>query len=209
MRQSYPSHVGERHGRLSLLHAASTGQRCVFWCLCDCGNVKAICAHDILRKRSPTSSCGCIMRRQPGGEDLRREKQTWWAMTRRCRPNACAQDRAVYFDRGITVCERWKSFANFVSDMGPRPAGTSIDRIDNDRGYEPGNCRWATPQDQTDNRRCTRTMDAFGERKSLSQWAKDARCVVRRTALVDRWKSGWVPERAITAPASRPNALPC
>lgn len=73
---------------------------------------------------------------------------TWASMKRRCRPDG------HYGRKGITVCERWsKSFANFLSDMGERPDGTTIDRIDNARGYEPGNCRWATHEQQVANKR--------------------------------------------------------
>jgi hypothetical protein len=73
-------------------------------------------------------------------------------MRARCE-NRRATKYPVYGARGISVCRRWQSFKNFLTDMGERPAGTSIDRIDNDKGYEPDNCRWATPKEQALNGR--------------------------------------------------------
>jgi hypothetical protein len=79
--------------------------------------------------------------------------RSWSAMWARCTDARNLRYRALYIDRGITVCERWRSFEVFLADMGERPEGTSLDRIDNDRGYEPANCRWATKSEQARNRR--------------------------------------------------------
>lgn len=77
---------------------------------------------------------------------------SWHAMMKRC-THVNSAIYARYGALGITVCDRWRTFAAFLEDMGVRPAGTSLDRIDNERGYEPGNCRWATPLEQAANRR--------------------------------------------------------
>ena len=112
-----------------------------------------------------TRSCGCLLveqRRQFGLMNVThgnaREKawsgayRSYVGMLQRV-TNPKTIGYKYYMGRGITVCKRWKQFANFLADMGPRPAGRSIDRIDNNRNYEPGNCRWATATQQSGNRR--------------------------------------------------------
>jgi pentatricopeptide repeat protein len=95
--------------------------------------------------------------------------QAWHDMKRRClNPNA--PDYQNYGGRGITVCERWKTFANFLADMGEPPAGMSLDRINNDGNYEPGNCRWATTLQQVRNSRASRLLTLNGETLPRSAW---------------------------------------
>src|ERR1019366_8859455 len=102
------------------------------------------------------------------------EFNIWSGMRRRCsKPN-----RHNYFNyggRGIKVCERWQqSFKNFLHDMGPRPSGKSLDRINNNLGYSPENCRWATPSQQINNRRNSILITHNGQTLPLSEWAKNA-----------------------------------
>lgn len=117
---------------------------------------------------------------------------------------------AKYGGRGIKVCDRWRhDFAAFVADVGERPEGVgeggralySIDRIDNDRGYEPGNVRWATSREQRERTTRSRLLTYKGELLPLTRWAE--RMGLRRTTLEQRLGNGWSVERALSAPVRR------
>lgn len=126
------------------------------------------------------------------------EYRTWRSMRDRCE-NPNNRGWSNYGGRGIQVCERWKSFENFLADLGKRPGPEySLDRLDNDAGYEPSNCAWRLFEEQSNNRRSTRLMEFQGETLSLAQWAR--RQGMSEGCLRNRLREGWTIEAALTTP---------
>lgn len=127
------------------------------------------------------------------------EYDAWCNMRSRCL-NPEHRDYAYYGGRGITVAESWDVFEQFVADVGKRPTKNhSIDRLDNTRGYEPGNVAWRTRQRQQNNRRNNRWLEAKGRRMTLGKWERLTGLPVR-----SRINRGWDPERAVTEPVATP-----
>jgi hypothetical protein len=130
------------------------------------------------------------------------EYRAWAEMKARCYRRTHAH-YACYGGRGIRVCDVWReSYEAFLGDVGRRPArGYSLDRLDNNGHYEPGNCRWATQIEQVRNRRCTVYLTAFGRTQCLTAWAAEVGLL--DTTLGMRLRAGWDVERALSLPARR------
>jgi hypothetical protein len=124
--------------------------------------------------------------------------RAWESMLGRCqRPTAGGYE--FYGGRGITVCERWQSFDAFLSDMGERPDGMTLDRIDPNGHYEHGNCRWASRATQDVNKRSTRRITRQGRTQSLMEWSVELG--LRYATVLDRLNSGWPVEMAFAEPS--------
>jgi hypothetical protein len=148
--------TGRTFGRLTVIALVRTATARHWSCLCSCGQSTTVRTDALVHGR--TKSCGCFYResRWTHGLTKSREYSTWAAMIQRC-TNPKDTNYPRYGARGISVCARWlESFESFLEDMGQRPPGKTIDRIDHNGNYEKANCRWATCAEQNQNRRNNR-----------------------------------------------------
>lgn len=202
--------TGRRFGRLLVLsHAVNDKQNKAQWnCRCDCGNEKVVRASTL--KRGHALSCGCFQREMlskrkwehghTANGTTSKTYKAWMLMKGRCfdRNNDSFKS---YGGRGITVCERWLTFENFLADMGIKPPGHTLERINNNRNYEPGNCRWATPREQANNRRNTVRLKFQNKTMTVSEWAQEVG--LNRDLIALRLYYGWTVSRALTQPVGR------
>lgn len=207
MRKQMDIPTGTRFGRLAVLTEMPVfvdpgGQRRrKFQCKCDCGNVAIV--HLASLRCGATKSCGCLRKERHAAaltkHDMghRPEYNIWCGMKNRC-SNPADPVFHRYGGRGINVCDRWReSFTAFFADMGSRPSPDhSIDRIDNDKGYSPGNCRWATRQEQNRNRRDNRLLTFDGQTLCLAEWAEETG--ICYNTLHGRLSRGYTVEQALT-----------
>lgn len=178
---------------------------CMWRCRCVCG--KEFDVHGYAMRRGTTKSCGCQRQefRAPHitthghsrGGKLTPEYRTWRAMKNRCY-NTKDISYKNYGGRGIKVCKRWlESFEDFLADMGPRPSSAhSIERRENNAGYEPWNCYWLPVSEQHSNKRSNVYLEYGGERLTLAQWSRRVGC--DHTSLRRRLSNGWSLEDALT-----------
>lgn len=175
--------TGQRFGRLVALAEAGKGKSGAYqWeCICDCGNKRI--AYTAILVHGSAKSCGCKVREDAKKRATKHgyaivgeygEYTSWKSMKARC----CNDKSPNYYNyggRGILVCERWlNSFENFLSDMGMKPSSShTLERDDFNGNYEPSNCRWATPKEQSRNKSNSRWIEHDGRRMILSDWAAE------------------------------------
>lgn len=209
--------TGCQFGRWTVFERANTAEkgRQKYRCRCNCGAERVLVANELLRGK--THSCGCLARELSAarathghtrGGNITPEYRAWARLIQRCSNPAlrCYQN---YGGRGINVCVRWQEpngqgFLNFLADMGERPSPEhSIDRIDNNGGYSPENCRWATRVEQQRNRRTTIRITFQGQSLTLKEWA--AKLGIKYTTLHARLITGWRIERMLTVAIRQAN----
>lgn len=204
--------TGKRFGRLLVIgvdhRRISSGRQVPYFkCQCDCGGVKVILGYSL--SCGKTNSCGCVMKEETikrstkhgyaNRNNLSPEYKSWAAAKGRCTSES-NNGFQNYGGRGIKMCQEWiDDFQAFLSDMGTRPPRTSLDRIDNNKGYSPDNCRWATRKEQNNNQRSNIILTHEGRSQGLSKWADELG--IPRKVIYDRlFRYQWSVQRALTNP---------
>lgn len=193
--------TGLTFGRLTVLRRIHfEGSKKTRWeCQCSCGVVVPILSDSLVKGH--TKSCGCLQRElvarrmSTHGLSKSRSYQVWIDMMKRCH-NPRSPKWKNYGGRGIKVCTRWRTFKTFLADMGERPEGLTLERKNNNKGYSPSNCKWATNSEQQNNRQNTRWITMDGITLSLAEWA--VRTGMSRPTIDWRLNAGWPIKEALT-----------
>lgn len=208
MRNKKEIEVGVVYGRLTVLkevdrplHVKPSSHRYVE-CVCTCGEYKKVQIGAL--RSGAVLSCGCYNREKGlkiyNGKSVTEYSGygSWKAVIYRCIQSNRSSDVKYYSGRGITVCQRWRDPVSFAQDMGEKPKGFSIERIDNDKGYYPENCRWASPLEQGRNKSNNRRLDTAEGEKTIGQIWQDAG--MRESTFYNRLAQGMTADEALSKP---------
>lgn len=199
--------TGRVCGKLTIVRRSKKSYATAWLCKCSCGKETTVVTASLIH--GYTKSCGCLQKArvretsithgQSHGSEGKptAEYQAWSCMRTRCN-NPNNRGYKDYGGRGISVCARWGKFEAFLSDMGPRPKGASLDRINNNGNYGPKNCRWATSIEQCNNKRNTNFLTARGVTFSCREWCR--RIGMNHNTLNTRLSRGWAIEKALYTP---------
>lgn len=194
--------TGRRFGRFVALESVGRKGRSVVWrCKCDCGNIKDVPAKQLVQ--NGTRSCGCITTERlrakltKHGESKSELGKSWYRMRSRCNNNP--------YYKNVSICPEWSdynTFASWARNNGYKP-GLSLDRIDNNRGYEPSNCRWVTWKEQQNNKGNTVYLTIGGCTRTLTEWSEISG--IKRDTIRRRMKKGWSEQYLLIPPDTNGN----
>lgn len=199
--------TGKKFNKLTVLKYVETRKKITYWlCQCECGNQKIINGTHL--RGGKIDSCGCTRventrqlgyKRRTHGMTNSKTFTSWRSMKERCYYKK-HKSYKEYGGAGITVCNRWlNSFENFLEDMGERPEGTTLDRINGAENYTPENCRWATHKEQQRNLKSNKIINFKNQQKCLKEWCEDLK--LNYDAVLNRIdKLKWDIEKALTVP---------
>jgi hypothetical protein len=197
--------TAQRFGRLVVLQQLASRKSRSWWrCKCDCGSELDVEGAKLYQGR--TRSCGCLKREMIGdrsrthGKRHTPEYASWWNMIQRC-TNKKLRAYKDYGGRGITVAAEFQTFAGFYAALGDRPAGCSLERINNDGPYSPANVRWADDKAQARNKRNSRLLTFNGKTQTTAAWCEELGLKPATVCL--RLKCGWSMERVLSVTDAR------
>jgi hypothetical protein len=194
--------VGETYGRLLVFaYAYIKHNRACWYTRCVCGGFRTVQRTHLIR--GDTTTCGNCKKwvgdRPPGHPmNYTPTYKSWSSMKSRCSVKAGIQNYNNYYGRGITVCDKWQKFEGFYDDMGDRPEGMTLERKNNNKGYNKRNCKWATLQEQSNNTRYNVRITHNGKTLTATQWGRVYG--LGAGLICNRYHKGWPIDKVFSAP---------
>jgi hypothetical protein len=204
MPMPFVDHTGKTFGfwTVKSFYGRDKSNHQLWLCVCKCGNEKPVIMGSLRKGASASCGCNAINKRSSKltkhGMAGTPTYKSWHQMHQRC---SGKHGHDYYLKSGITVCERWNDFLLFYEDMGERPDGTTLDRIDGSRGYEPSNCRWATTEEQANNKKTNVKQTVFGE--VLTPALASRKYGMHISCIRHRMRKGMTLEQAVSTPLRR------